>query len=249
MNYSTRFKTVMVVVYIVLILCFIGLPVSFLAFGSDLQTQQNPLYPYKSSVWLQDEFLTGNGSGAFGILGWTTAGTITIEGSLTNRPGIMRLNTGAVSGTQARASFSNSAALDPATNIQNLWVTQLNTNDANTTVRIGLGNSVATSPPGNGIYFEKLDADTNWFCVTRAAAVQTRTDSGVAVNTSFNDFFLNRNSAGVTWKINNSAVCGTHTTNIPTTMISPFVFIINSAAAAKTIDLDYFQVINTGLSR
>lgn len=248
MNYSTRFKTVMTVVYIVLILCFIGLPVSFLAFGSDMQTMQSPLYPYRSTMMQQDDFITGNGSGSWGVLGWTSAGTLSVQGSETNRPGILRIDTGAVSGTQARISYSNSGAIDPAAASTTIWATRLNTNDANTTLRIGLGNSVATSPPGNGIYFEKLDADTNWFCVTRAAAVQTRTDSGIAVNTSFNTFSMTRNSSGALFYLNNALVC-THTTNIPTQFISPYVFIINSAAAAKTVDVDYFQIMMNSLVR
>lgn len=244
-----KFKVVMSIVYAILLACFIGLPLSFLAFGSDLQTQQNPLYPFQSTIYLQDEFLTGNGSGAFGSLGWSTVGA-TIQGSETNRPGIMRLDTTAVAATQARMSFSNSGALDYTIGNIQFWVARVNTNDANTLVRIGAGNSVALSPPGNGVYFEKLDADTNWFCVTRAAAVQTRTDSTVAVNTSFNTFRIARNSSGVTFSINGTSVCGTHTTNIPsTTFISPLVFIINSAAAAKTIDVDYFQHSQSGIIR
>ena len=241
MNYTKRFKVIMTCVYLVLLACFIGLPISFLAFGSDMTPLPSPLYPYRATMQLQDDFITGNGSGAWGVLGWTSAGTLTIQGSEANRPGILRIDTGAVSGTQARISFSNSGAIDPASNHSDLWTARLNTNDANTTLRIGQGNSVAASPPGNGIYFEKLDADTNWFCVTRAAAVQTRNDSGVAVNTNFNTFFISRNSSGVAFYINGALVCS-HSTNIPTQFISPFAFIINSAAAAKTVDIDYFEV-------
>lgn len=119
------------------------------------------------------------------------------KGSETNRPGILRLDTTAASSYASSNEFSNSGALDYSIGNIQFWIARLNTNDANTLVRIGSGNSVALSPPGNGVYFEKLDADTNWFCVTRAATVQTRTDSTVAVNTSFNTFMIARNSSGV----------------------------------------------------
>lgn len=206
-----------------------------------MSSASNALYPYQSRVFLQEEFLTGNGSGSWGILGWTSAGTITVQGSEVNRPGLLRIDTGAVSGTQARISYSNSGAIDPGNNHSILWLARLNSNDGNTTLRIGQGNSVASSPPASGIYFEKLDADTNWFCVTRAGGVQTRTDSGVATSTSFVTFFTLRNSSGVFFYLNGSLVA-THTTNIPTQFISPYVFIINSAAASKTVDVDYFEM-------
>lgn len=232
--------------FFIILLC--GLPFSFLAFGSDIQSQQSPLYPYRSSVMLQDDFLTGNGSGSWGDLGWLSAGTVSIIGSEVNRPGIVRLDTGAVSATQARISFSNSAAYDPANPHRILWMARVNTNDANTTIRIGAGNSVATSPPTHGIYFEKLDADTNWFCVTRSGGVQTRTDSTTAVDTNFNTFLFVRNSSGATFYINGTQVCS-QSTNIPTAFVSPYVFIVNSAAAAKTVDADYYEGYFFGLTR
>jgi hypothetical protein len=216
--------------------------------GSELQTQKNPLYPYRSTMFLQDDFITGNGSGSWGDLGWISAGTVSLQNGETNRPGIIRLDTGAVAATQSRISYSNSAAIDPANTHTVLWAARVNTNDANTLVRIGSGNSVAGTPPTNGIYFEKLDADTNWFCVTRSGGAQTRTDSTVAVDTNFNAFTYTRNSSGVFFLINNTQVCS-QTTNIPTTFIAPYLFIINSAAASKTVDADYFENIIYNLVR
>ena len=233
--------------FFMILLC--GLPFSFLAFGSDIQTQHNPLYPYRSSMMLQEDFITGStGSGAIGSLGWISVGTISVLASEVNRPGIARVDTGSVLGSIGRISYANSSAFDQGVNSDILWVARLNTNDANTTVRIGSANSVALSPPNNGIYFEKLDADTNWFCVTRGSAVQTRTDTGVAVNTSFNTFRMVKNSSGVQFILNNTNVC-THTTNLPANLIAAYVFITNSAAAAKTVDVDYFQHILTGMTR
>lgn len=251
MNYSARFKTILTVVYIVLALCFIGLPFSFLAFGSDIQTQQNPLYPYRSSVFISDEFYGGTTTtGNIGSIGWSlSACTATPSGGTANNPGFYRLDTTAVINTLCRV-FSQAGAINPINkNHSEITVARLNTNDANTIVRIGDSDGFSASPPTNGIYFEKLAADTNWFVVTRSAGVETRTDTGVAINTNFNSFAFTVTSASVIFQLNNATVA-THTTNIPSVTggLNGW-FITNTAAASKTLDLDYWQGIFTGLSR
>lgn len=217
--------------------------------GSDLQTMKSPLFPFQSTSMYQEDFNTGsNTSGGVGLLGWVVAGTVANQPSEVNRPGIWRFDTGAAAGTISRLSFPNSSAFDSSSPHIINWIVRLNTNDGNTTMRSGAANSVAGNPPANGIYIEKLDADTNWFCVTRAAGVQTRTDSGIAVSTNFIKLNYRRNSSGVEFRLNDALVC-THTTNIPTALISPYGFIINSAAASKTFDTDYFDMILYGLTR
>lgn len=167
---------------------FIGI-LSFIiplvSFSSDFQQQQNPLYPFKSSIFLQEEFLGGStASNSIGALGWSAAnGTVGNLAGETNRYGIIRRDTSAVLGTVATLAINSgaAAATDPTVNHSIMFASRLNTNDANTTVRIGALNSPSISPPANGIFFEKLDADTNWFCVTRSGGVQTRTDSGIEI--------------------------------------------------------------------
>jgi len=248
--HPTKFKVVMSFVYAILVAFFIGLPISFLAFGSDLQTQQNPGYPSGSMLLIQEDFLTGTSvSAQIGTHGWNSAGTISNRPGETNRPGIIRVDTGGVSGAIARINGLGSDNFIPDQNHSVMAYYRLNTNDANTTTRIGSGNSFGSVSPSNGIYFEKLDADTNWFCVARSGGVQTRTDSTIAVNTSFNSFRYVRNSSGVQYFINNTSVCGTISTNIPTTALSPGTTILNSAAASKTLDLDYIEFRMYGLVR
>jgi len=228
-----------------------SLPFSMQAFGSDIQTRTSPLYPYQSSIALQDDFISGNNTnGTVGALGWiVNGGSTTLIASVAGRPGLLRKDTTAASGTIAQFSmYSSASAIDPGLPHILTWVFRLNTNDANTTIRIGMANALTSNPPADGIYIEKLDADTNIFCVTRAGGVQTRTDSGVAVNTNFNTMVYTRNSSGVTFRVNGQNVC-THTTNIPTTFINPGLHIVNSAAASKTIDIDYFEIQVFGLSR
>lgn len=235
--------------FFLILIC--GLPFSFLAFGSDLQTQQNPLYPFQSSVYVSDDFISGlNTNGTTGALGWIiNGGTTTNLASVAGRPGLLQKNTSGAFPTIAQLVTSGtSSVLDAASNHSILFVARLNTNDANTTIRIGAANAFSANPPADGIFLEKLDADTNWFCVTRSGGVQTRTDSGTAITTNFTNFSYTRNSSGVLFTIGNTLVC-TNTTNITTAQIAPGLHIVNSAAASKTVDIDYFRLIITGLTR
>lgn len=221
-------------------------------FASDEQIQDYVLYPYQPGFSLQEDFYGGGTtSGTIGNFGFGTSnGTTSVLATVsTNYIGIVRRDTSAVSGTLTVTQlYPHSSALF-ASNLPHrvLWVVRLNNNDANTQVRIGAANSTTGNPPGTGIYFEKLDADTNWFCVTESGT-RTRTDSGIAVNTSFTTFEYKRLSASVEFYLNGARVC-TNTADLPTALYNPMTQIINSAAAAKTLDHDYLEVHVSGLTR
>jgi hypothetical protein len=242
---------------VVLILVLLLLPSLALAEGI-LTPAANPpissLYDYRTSVELQEEFSTGsNGSGTIGALGWGfTGGTPGVNpAGEANHPGVFRMDTSATISTLAQVVLSKLASqYDPAQLRTLFFIMRLNTNDANTTLRVGEMANFASNPTTNGIYVEKLDGDTNWFCVTRAASAQTRVDSAVAVSTSFVKLEFSRTTSGVQFRIDGVPVCGVMTTNLPSSVFqSPGFHIINSAAAAKTVDVDYFQMNITGLNR
>lgn len=218
--------------------------------ASDIQQMQSVLYPYKSMIELQDDFLSGAVStGTVGSLGWFVTGTTTSINGEANAPGILRKDTSAVSGTVSALLLSGTQQQLISSSVYNqLFRARLNTNDANTTVRIGLTNSCTVSPVSSGIYFEKLDADTSWFAVNNNAGSATRTTTGVAVNTSFNEFSINKTASAVEFRIN-GVLTNTIATDIPTGSIQTCMQIVNSAAAAKTFDIDYFQLRITGLVR
>jgi hypothetical protein len=210
-----------------------------------LTASQSSGYDYRTTVKLQDDFLPGSGtSGSVGGLGWIfSTGTAAQQASETNRPGILRRNTTATNNATSRMYLGTSHNLiDPAANHYILWVARLNTNDATTEARVGATDNPNSEAMANGIYFEKLNADTNWFCVTRASSTQTRTDTGVAVDTAFHDFrYEIVGGATVLCQIDGVLV-GTNTTNIPTDFLNPFTQINNSEAADKTMDHDYFEL-------
>ena len=211
------------------------------------------LYDYRTMMAVWDDFQQGLvASGTLGKLGWITAGTLGGLSSELNRPGLIQLTTTAVSGTICRLSPHNSTAILCEQRQDVTWIVRVNTVDANTLVRFGEGNSVAGNPPNNGAYFEKLDADTTWACVSRAGAVQTRVVTTVPVSAAFVILKMSRTASGYLFYINDVLVA-TITTNLPTvaniTGIAPYGFIINSAAANKTVDIDYFEWIVYDLQR
>lgn len=213
-------------------------------------------FNYKRVYAIQDDFLMGrNASALVGNIGWTSgAGSSTVIGqpSEENAPGIFQLTTTTTINTVARLTFNGAFVMFLSDQMELVSIQRVNNNDSDTTIRIGYGNSTNGNPPNHGIYFEKLTGDTNWFCVTRSGAVETRTDSGVAVNTSsFVKLKIESlaSSQSVVFSIDGNVVA-THTTDIPlSTQLSPFYQIINSVAAAKTMDIDYFHLIQDNLVR
>lgn len=219
-------------------------------YASDVRQPQSTLFDFRSTAALQDDFITGDsGSGIIGALGWGSAGTISATGPFTNRPGVVSFDTSAVINTIARIGQFGTNTFSGTPPHKLTWLARLNTNDANTTIRIGASSSFVANPPVSGSYFEKLDADTNWFCVTRNSNVQTRTDSTVAITTSFDNFSYTKNSSGVQFSINNVNVCGLINTNVTSGNLGMGAHIINSAAASKSFDVDYAELILQGLVR
>ncbi len=214
---------------------------------------KSTLYDYRNTIEIQDDFLAGiNSNGNVGTLGWgITGGNTTYKASESNRLGIINRDSSATISTLTRLDLAivTSSMIDPALSHYVHLEARLNDNDADTQMRLGSMASSGSITPVNGIYFEKLGADTNWFCVTRQASTQTRVDSGIAVNTSFHGFRYTRTSAGIQFSIDGVNVCGVMTTNIPSTFLDPALQLTNNVAAAKTYDVDYFEMKIEGITR
>lgn len=211
------------------------------------------LYDYRTTIEFQEEFGTGNtSSGLIGQLGWFTAGgTFSLIDSETNRVGIVRKDTSSSSGTVSHLILSaNQRLYNAANTLTWKWVVRPNQIDANTTMRIGQALTCTISPITTGIYFERLDADTNWFAVTNEATDATRTNTGVAATASaWVTLAIEKvSNASVKFYIN-GALVATHTTDLPSTQNSPCAQIVNSTAASKTLDFDYWETKITGIAR
>lgn len=213
-----------------------------------------PLYNYKTGYRFQDDFLSGNvTTGSLGNLGWGTGGGVaaTSPVSEANHPGILQRSTGGSSGQTAYLHLAFTQGDLLAGSADMTFLVRLNTNDADTLVRVGSMYLINTTPT-DGLYFEKLDADTNWFYVTRAASGQvgSRTDTGIAVSTGWITMRIVRNASATVAFYLNGAYIGQQTANIPSAQgTTPGLQITNSAAAIKTIDIDYFEITTTGMTR
>lgn len=209
-----------------------------------------------ATIFLQDDFLSGGtGQSSFGVYGWAGFGSIfpqqTVAGEA-GHPGILQSSTGSSSGTLVGFSLRANPAVGlflPAETFDMVFIARLNTNDANTLVRVGLASDPSANPAASGIYFEKLAADTSWFGVTRAASSQNRTAALLAASAGWVKFRIRRvDSTHIAFSVNGGAETQV-TLTIPTVAVAPFVQILNSAAATKSIDVDYFDLVLTGITR
>lgn len=211
-----------------------------------------------SEFLLRDDFMTGDATNAgVGELGWALigGGNTQLRAGESGHPGIVRRLTGATSGTYASLMLSNVIGSDGpllvSEQFEMTFVLRPNNTGADVDYRIGLTGVPVNNPPTNGIYFERLAADTNWFVVTRASDVQTRTDTGVAIsNAAFASFHIRRIDASTIGFRLDSGTEITHTTNIPSGVtLNIFAAVNNNVAATRTFDLDYFSLLVAGLSR
>ncbi len=202
---------------------------------------------YRNTIFIQDEFLSGNATtGSVGNLGWTLpAGTVTrAAAAVANHNGHILLDTGAGAGTFARLNTGDNLQLSATYNPTIVWIVKATQTNTNTQMMIGASSDLGSLTPANGIYFQKLAADTNWFAVTRATT-ETRTDTGVAVSTNWVNMKIVASATSVAFYIDDVLVA-TNVATIPSgaalAHFGPGVVIANVDAASKTLDIDYFQM-------
>lgn len=213
---------------------------------------QRPFDP-KTMIHEYDDFVSGAPSaGSIGKLGWySTNGTNSNLHGAVGRPGLLQRATGAVAGTYASLYLKSATTwqiFNSGDFFDITWIFRLSTFDADTGLRVGLANDAGANPPANGVYLEKLFADTSWFGVTRTASVETRTALGVA-SADWVRFRVRRVDAStVAFAINDGADVLVNT-NIPSVGVGPFIAVVNNSAVSKTVDVDYFDMLLTGLAR
>ena len=212
------------------------------------------LFDPRTSFLITDTFLSGSTTG--GNIGqngwWWVNGSTSHAAASTGQSGFLRRATGATSGTHAYTYLSsiNAGVIVPTSKFRMGWLARLN-DTADTTSRLGLTDNISGNPPANGIYVERLttDAAANWYAVTRAASTHTRTDTGVAVNTTDPQMLeVHYDGTSMIFSINGSVVA-THTTNLPTAGMDLWASIVNAAAASKSLDLSTMYLYAYDLTR
>jgi hypothetical protein len=212
----------------------------------------------RTNVWLSDDFAAGGlAANVYGQLGWTAtvagSGSVAQLTALANHPGIYRLGTGATGSSRAQIYLWNGATtgvLLPADTFDVTYIVRGN-NNTNITIRLGLGNDASAAQPNDGIYFEKLNTETDWYGVCRASSSQTRTSSLVNAYSASNWYRLRLrrvDASTIGFSINDGTE-QTVTATIPTAALVPYVVIANAATEDKTMDIDYFDMLMRGMSR
>lgn len=180
--------------------------------------------------------LTATGAGTLSVA--SSERLILATGAVLNN--ITHIATGHVATTQL--------AVVLASNLISFWLTiDPRQSDANTQHRVGFADGTG-DPATNGIYIEKLAADTNWFLVTRSAGVQTRTDTTIpsTANTKISMVVVKNGTTDVKLYSPGTATAkATNTTNIPidATALAAIFQVKTTAAVAKNMDVYHFTAI------
>jgi hypothetical protein len=222
---------------------------------------------YENSAWvdcrgsnigwteLSDEFIAGQVGGVstnIGDLGWTATvnnGNISYVAGVANHPGIRNVATTTSSGTiqSLRMSSSNSNLEFVRGDVDSLVAIIRPQTISAAEIRFGLFNNSQVAPASEMIAFQ-YDT-TNWETVTCVSTCSgadlTETDTGTAAssNTWYKLEIRGISTSSITFYLNDTLVA-THTTDIPATtqgMVPAFQIQTNSAAA-KDVDVDFFQL-------
>jgi hypothetical protein len=218
--------------------------------------QARNLDPTAPTILRDDFSFASTESGEIGELGWGfTNGTWGIVNPEEHHPGTCRRTSTAVSGTVA-SSFPGGGGTAAAVRMdqvdQMTWIIKPTTADVDFDLRFGLASDFTDQTPTNGVYFEKLAADTNWFAVTRISDVETpRTDTGVAFAASWIKLTLRRvDSDTVAFSVNGGAEVEV-STNVPiASNVLAFGFhIVPQSANARSVDVDFFSFRYAAMTR
>lgn len=208
-----------------------------------------------TTCFASDDFVTGPPatSTTGGALNWIGGGGGINASPLpgeANHPGITRLPTAAAVNNYAYLAGSGVASFLPAATFDCTFIFRQNLADATNGIRIGVG-SLWSSEPVNGVYLEKLAADTSWFGTARAASVSTRTAALAAADAGWHRVRVRRVSGTTVGFTLDALTEVTLATGLPTAAVGVGMQIFNSGASAviHTLDIDYADILLTALAR
>ena len=215
-----------------------------------------------TALQLYDDFVSGNeDTDEFGSLGWRISKTGTgnvfarIDGE-SGHPGIVRISGGSAGAGRSCGHLGQSGAQNMIVGGGEIIfesVMRFNGTPANQEMVVfGVGdNPNISGDQDDGVYFQFLAADSNWFLVSASGGVRTRVDTlKTIVATEWVRFTFTINSAGTSIQaaINGVDAGSAITTNIPSLPISPLFKADGNGVSADTSDFDYFYISQT-LSR
>lgn len=205
---------------------------------------------------LRDEFtVASTETGEIGEMGWSfTAGTWNLIPPEANHPGICRRTSTAVSGTVASSYMGGGGTatiLRWDQTEEQTWIIRPLTTDADYDVRLGVFSDGTANPPANGVYFERLAADTSWFGVTRNSSTQTRSSALAAFAGDWFKLRIRRIDASTVGFTVNGGTEVTQTSNVfgGTTALVICLQIIPTSTNARSVDVDAFCHVIPAMTR
>ncbi len=214
-----------------------------------------------NSSEIEEEFAgTGTADGTIGRLGWTKIGSTSFAyGAMeAQHPGVGAVTTSGTGlcGLIASPVGAGTLQMSSANFDLDAIVKAGSGSDSTSMYRVGWGNDPTADPPDDGIWYEKLYADTTWFAVTSLAGVKTRQTVG-SVTANWIHFRMMRRHSSTIGYIVGSFLNNENVTALlfnsggvfPTVMLSPFIQARNSAGSARTFSVDYMRQTITGMTR
>ena len=210
---------------------------------------------------MRDDFTPSSlETGEIGSLGWSfTSFTPFAAAAAANHPGIIRLQTPAATTLSSLypGNATNITAISLGDVAESHWVfAEDSAGVTDYDIRIGFFDNIANAPPNNGVYLEKLAADTNWFFVTRTSSAETRTDTGVAAGTTdwityrFFKYSAVLYACGIKVNGGTEVLTDEVSTNIPVAnLVLPGVQMQNTGTTSRFLKLDYFSMFVEATTR
>jgi hypothetical protein len=225
--------------------------------------------PHDPSMFaMYDEFAGGNTTnGSIGQLGWvstTIGGAPTYSGQSGVYPnlGVFRIATPAVAAQGGTLSPANVAGttgslgnLGGNTNWDFVFIVKLG-QTANNRIRIGACSDATVVEASNGIWFRTDQNATYadgafWKVIARSGSVNTTGGTTYASDTTaWHKLRIRSTTAGTVIFTFDSNADQSIASGVPTANLSPCIVYTNDTTASTgTLDIDYFRVMLTGLSR
>lgn len=193
-------------------------------------------------VWMSSE------NGEAGELTWGfTNGSFNAVAPQANHPGVAERRSSNTT-NQVSSMFSNVIGSNPSIRFDQMdtlyWIIQPQQTNADFNIRFGLFSNVTTNTPTDGVYFERLAADTSWFGVSRASSVETRTAALATFDTNWIKLRIRRIDASTVGFAVNGGAETTLTTDIPAgaTDLVIGLHIMPTAGVTRFVYLDFFSL-------
>ena len=228
-----------------------------------LSKEETNLYPIPSfpgetskspSLYFDDDFFGGDlQSGSIGDLGWK-ANNMNMFGlpAQPNHPGVVgsyllngigSLELSNVIGPPILGSYYFDVT----------FIAMMIINNTNVGFKVGLMSAPDTDPFSDGLYIEKAKADTSFFGTARSSSIESRINTGIVANATWNSFRIRRiNDTTIGFSLNYGQVPEvTLSSNIPLVGLKPSIQLDASGSPGflQAMLIDKFSCYITNLQR